>query len=171
MVRLLECTGIRVGSDEYARENRSFGLTTLRDHHVEISGSSLRFEFRGKSSKIHRVSLSDRRLARIVQRCQALPGEELFQYLDDEGSRQSVGSGDVNEYLREISGQEFTTKDFRTWAGTIIHPAVFDTYLAGTMAGTPPSASSLPGCFILEVNGSSNLCVTPISFRRLLSSI
>jgi DNA topoisomerase-1 len=120
VVRLLECTCIRVGNDEYARSNRSFGLTTLRDRHVEISGSSLRFEFRGKSGKIHRVELSDRRLARIVQRCQALPGEDLFQYVDDEGVRQTIGSGDVNDYLREISGQDFTAKDFRTWAGTIL---------------------------------------------------
>ena len=120
VVRLLECTGIRVGNDEYTRENHSFGLTTLRDRHVEISGSSLRFEFRGKSGKTHRAELSDRRLARIVQRCQALPGEDLFQYVDDDEARQTVGSGDVNDYLREISGQEFTAKDFRTWSGTIL---------------------------------------------------
>ncbi len=118
VVQLLDCTGIRIGNDEYARANRSFGLTTLRDRHVEISGSNIRFEFRGKSGKTHSVSLTDRRLARIVQRCQALPGEDLFQYIDDEGVRQTIGSGDVNEYLREISGQEFTAKDFRTWSGT-----------------------------------------------------
>ena len=118
VVRLLDCTGIRIGNDEYARSNRSFGLTTLRDRHVEISGSNIRFEFRGKSGKAHNVSLTDRRLARIVLRCQALPGEDLFQYLDGDGVRQTVGSGDVNDYLRTISGQEFTAKDFRTWAGT-----------------------------------------------------
>ena len=118
VVSLLDCTGIRIGNDEYARSNRSFGLTTLRDRHVEVSGSSIRFEFRGKSGKAYNVSLHDRRLARIVQRCQALPGEELFQYLDDNGVRQTVGSGDVNDYLRTISGEEFTAKDFRTWAGT-----------------------------------------------------
>jgi DNA topoisomerase-1 len=118
VVRLLECTRIRVGNDEYAKANRSFGLTTLRDRHVEVSGSSLRFEFRGKSGKTHLVELSDRRLARIVHRCQALPGEDLFQYVDDDGVRQTIGSGDVNDYLREISGEEFTAKDFRTWAGT-----------------------------------------------------
>jgi DNA topoisomerase-1 len=177
VVRLLECTCIRVGNEEYAKSNRSFGLTTLQDRHVEISGSSVRFEFKGKSGKVHRVDLNDRRLARIVQRCQALPGEDLFQYEDDDGVRQSIGSGDVNDYIREISGQEFTAKDFRTWAGTIlavaalkevgawssqrqaksnvlraidlvaeqlnntravcrkyyVHPAVFETYLAGTM--------------------------------------
>jgi DNA topoisomerase-1 len=118
VVRLLECTSIRVGNDEYAKANRSFGLTTLRDRHVEVSGSSLRFEFRGKSGKTHLVELSDRRLARIVQRCQALPGEDLFQYVDGDGVRQTIGSGDVNDYLRAISGEEFTAKDFRTWAGT-----------------------------------------------------
>ena len=120
VVRLLECTCIRVGNDEYAKANRSYGLTTLQDKHVEISGSTLRFEFKGKSGKMHKVNLSDRRLAKIVHRCQALPGEDLFQYLDDDGVRQTIGSGDVNDYIREISGQEFTAKDFRTWAGTLL---------------------------------------------------
>jgi DNA topoisomerase-1 len=119
VVRLLECTGIRVGNDEYAKNNRSFGLTTLQDRHVEISGASLRFEFRGKSGKTHRVSLNDRRLARIVARCQAVPGADLFQYLDDEGNRVAIGSGDVNDYLRKLTGEEFTAKDFRTWTGTL----------------------------------------------------
>ena len=120
VVRLLECTCIRVGNDEYAKSNRSYGLTTLQDRHVEISGSTLRFEFRGKSGKTHKVDLNDRRLARIVERCQDLPGEDLFQYLDDDEVRQTIGSGDVNQYIREISGQEFTAKDFRTWAGTLL---------------------------------------------------
>jgi DNA topoisomerase I len=191
VVRLLECTCIRVGNDEYAKANRSYGLTTLQDKHVEISGSTLRFEFKGKSGKMHKVNLSDRRLAKIVHRCQALPGEDLFQYLDDEGVRQTIGSGDVNDYIKEISGQEFTAKDFRTWAGTLlavealteigawssqrhaksnvlkaidrvaeqlnntrsvcrkyyVHPAVFEHYLAGSMAdalknGTGASAKS-----------------------------
>jgi DNA topoisomerase-1 len=118
VVRLLDCTGIRIGNDEYARSNRSFGLTTLRDRHVEISGSNIRFQFRGKSGKAYNVTLNDRRLARIVQRCQALPGEDLFQYIDDDEIQQTIGSGDVNDYLRSISGQDFTAKDFRTWAGT-----------------------------------------------------
>ena len=120
VVRLLECTNIRVGNDEYARANGSYGLTTLKDKHVEVSGGSLWFSFTGKSGKTHQVELSDRRLARIVQRCRDVPGEELFQYLDDDGARQTIGSGDVNDYLREISGQEFTAKDFRTWAGTML---------------------------------------------------
>jgi DNA topoisomerase I len=120
VVQLLETTGIRVGNDEYARANRSFGLTTLRDRHVEIKGSTLRFEFQGKSGKTHSVVINDRRLARIVQRCQALPGAVLFQYVDEEGVQQTIGSGDVNDYLREITGQDFTAKDFRTWSGTIL---------------------------------------------------
>ncbi len=118
VVHLLDCTGIRIGNDEYARANRSFGLTTLRDRHVEISGSNISFEFRGKGGKSHQVSLSDRRLARIVQRCQDIPGEDLFQYIDAEGVRQTISSGDVNDYIRTISGQELTAKDFRTWSGT-----------------------------------------------------
>jgi DNA topoisomerase-1 len=192
VVRLLECTAIRVGNDEYARSNRSFGLTTLQDRHVEISGSRLRFEFRGKSGKTHRVALSDRRLARIVARCQALPGADLFQYEDDDGGRMAIGSGDVNDYLREITNEDFTAKDFRTWSGTLqavaalealgpaatqreaksailqaidrvaerlnntravcrkyyVHPAVLDTYQAGTLhealqnGGAPKAAAA-----------------------------
>lgn len=120
VVRLLECTGIRVGNDEYAKANNSYGLTTLKDRHVDISGSTLQFEFRGKSGKQYRVSISDRRLARIVQRCQSLPGEELFQFLDDDGKREVVSSEDVNQYLRDAAGEDFTSKDFRTWVGTIL---------------------------------------------------
>ncbi len=118
VVWLLEKTLIRVGSDVYARENRSYGLTTLRRRHVEVSGSKLTFEFRGKSGVQHSVAVSDRRVAGIVQHCQTLPGQELFQYLDGKGHHQDVDSGDINAYLREITGQEFTAKDFRTWAGT-----------------------------------------------------
>jgi DNA topoisomerase I len=120
VVSLLEYTGIRVGNDEYARANRSFGLTTLRNRHVAISGSKLRFQFRGKSGKIHDVILTDRRLARIVARCQAIPGETLFQYEDENSVRQTVDSADVNAYLRQIAGQDFTAKDFRTWSGTLL---------------------------------------------------
>ena len=120
VVRLLEKTLIRVGNDEYMKENRSFGLTTLRRRHVEVSGSKVRFEFRGKSGVSHSVAITDRRVARIVQHCQSLPGEELFQYLDEDGRRQSVDSGDINDYLREITGREVTAKDYRTWAGTML---------------------------------------------------
>jgi DNA topoisomerase-1 len=120
VVRLLDRTLIRVGNDEYARENRSFGLTTLRRKHVRVEGALLRFSFRGKSGVEHSISLSDPRLARIIQRCQDLPGQELFQYLDEAGKRQTVSSDDVNAYLREITGREVTAKDFRTWGGTML---------------------------------------------------
>ncbi|MDQ2817916.1 MAG: DNA topoisomerase IB [Candidatus Eremiobacteraeota bacterium] len=120
IVQLLETSRIRVGNDEYAKENNSFGLTTLQDEHVAVSGSKMRFRFRGKSGKEHEISIADRRLARIVKRCQDLPGQHLFQYIDDDGKQQSVDSADVNEYLRRICGQEFTAKDFRTWTGTFL---------------------------------------------------
>jgi len=120
VVMLLEKTLIRIGNDEYARQNRSYGLTTLRQRHVEVEGHEMRFEFRGKSGVRHDVTLTDRRLARIIQHCQTLPGEELFQYLDDDGHRRTVDSGDINEYLRKIAGPEITAKDFRTWAGTML---------------------------------------------------
>lgn len=120
VVRLLEVSLIRVGNEEYARENDSFGLTTMRNKHVDVNGSALRFHFRGKSGKWHDVDIRDRHIAKIVERCQDLPGQELFQFMDDDGERRDVRSEDVNEYLREISGQDFTAKDFRTWAGTVL---------------------------------------------------
>jgi len=120
VVRLLEKTRMRVGNAEYARENRSYGLTTLRDHHAEVGSSRIRFRFRSKGGKVSDVELSDARLARIVARCQDLPGQDLFAYLDEDGEVRSIGSGDVNDYLREITGQDFTAKDFRTWSGTVI---------------------------------------------------
>jgi DNA topoisomerase-1 len=120
IVRLLETTLIRVGNEEYARTNHSFGLTTMRDQHVDVSGSKVEFKFRGKSGKWHQITLSDRRLAQIVQRCRDVPGYELFQYIDEAGNHQSLDSADVNEYLRAITGQDFTAKDFRTWAGTVL---------------------------------------------------
>ena len=120
VVRLLEKTRVRVGNEEYARENRSFGLTTLRDRHAEVGGSRIRFRFRGKGGKEHDVELNDRRLARIVARCQDLPGQALFTYLDEDGEPRTVDSADVNEYLREITGDDFTAKDFRTWSGTVL---------------------------------------------------
>src|SRR5262245_37487302 len=120
VVRLLETSLIRVGNAEYAAANGSFGLTTLSARHVTIDGASLRFEFRGKGGKHHVVDVADRQLARIVGRCQELPGHELFQYLESDGQRRSIGSADVNAYLRDASGEEFTAKDFRTWAGTVL---------------------------------------------------
>jgi DNA topoisomerase-1 len=120
VVRLLEATLIRVGNEEYARENRSYGLTTLRSRHVDVHGAEVRFEFRGKSGKDHSVSVRDRRLARLVRRLQELPGQELFQYVDDDGVRHTISSDDVNAYMRTIAGQDFSAKDFRTWAGTVL---------------------------------------------------
>ena len=120
VVRLLETTLIRVGNEEYARDNGSFGLTTMRSRHVDVTGATLRFHFRGKGGKEHTVDVKDPRLARVVKRCQDLPGHELFQYIDHDGGRQVIDSADVNEYLRAIAGEEFTAKDFRTWAGTVL---------------------------------------------------
>jgi DNA topoisomerase-1 len=120
VVRLLDRTLIRVGNDEYARENKSFGLTTLRRRHVRVDGETLSFTFRGKSGVEHSITLEDPRLARIIQRCQDLPGHELFQYLDARKKRQTVTSDDVNAYLRELTGRDVTAKDFRTWGGTML---------------------------------------------------
>lgn len=178
IVRLLEVSLIRVGNEEYARQNNSFGLTTMQDKHAKVNGSTVHFEFRGKSGKHHTIDIKNKRLAKIVKNCQDLPGQDLFQYLDESGKRVDVKSEDVNEYLREISGEDFTAKDFRTWAGTVlaamalqefekfdthaqakknlvraiesvaeklgntptvckkcyVHPAVFDSYLDGSLA-------------------------------------
>ncbi len=120
VVKLLETTYIRIGNEEYAEENNSFGLTTLRNQHVEILGEMLKFRFRGKSGQKHEIKLKDPRLARIIRKCKDIPGSALFQYLDENGEPQSIESGDVNEYLREISGGDFTAKDFRTWGGTCL---------------------------------------------------
>jgi DNA topoisomerase-1 len=120
VVRLLERTLVRVGNEEYARENRSFGVTTLRSRHATVSGQQLKLTFRGKSGKLHSVGLRDRRLAKVVRDCQELPGQHLFQYVDDEGETRRIGSDDVNEYLRDALGEDFSAKDFRTWAGTVL---------------------------------------------------
>lgn len=137
IVRLLETTCIRIGNDEYARQNRSFGLTTLRNKHVKIRGSNIRFRFRGKSGIVRDVDLNDRRLAKIVRRCQDLPGQELFQYLDGEGTARTVNSSDINRYLREATGIDLTAKDFRTWAGTVL--------AARALGELPPFASKSQG--------------------------
>jgi DNA topoisomerase I len=120
VIRLLETSMIRVGNEEYRRQNNSFGLATLRSRHVNVWGASIRFEFRGKSGVHHAVDLNDRRLARIIKQCQDLPGYELFQYIGDDAERYAIDSGDVNDYLRQIAGGEFSSKDFRTWAGTVL---------------------------------------------------
>ena len=120
VVQLLESTLIRVGSDEYARTNKSYGLTTLKNRHVEVNGSSLKFNFKGKSGKVWKLNVRDRRIAKVIRACQELPGQELFQYVDDQGETKDVTSSDVNAYLREISREDITAKDFRTWHGTVL---------------------------------------------------
>jgi DNA topoisomerase-1 len=135
IVRLLDSRAIRIGNDAYARQNGSFGLTTLQDDHAEISGTEISLQFRGKGGKDHVMSIRDRRLARIVRRCQDLPGQILFQYLDAHGEPRSVRSDDVNEYLKAATGQEFTAKDFRTWAGTLFAAQALFTY-------SPPAGES-----------------------------
>jgi len=121
IVRLLEATRIRIGNEEYARQNGSYGLTTLRNDHVDVRGSTVRFKFRGKSGKEHEIDIRDPRVARVIQKCQDLPGQDLFEYIDpDDATIHHVTSDDVNDYLHEIAGEEFTAKDFRTWAGTLL---------------------------------------------------
>ncbi len=120
VVQLLERTFIRIGNEEYARENKSFGLTTMKDRHVEVKGAKLRFRFRGKSGREHEVDVTDGRIANIISKLQDLPGQDLFQYVDHDGKVRDITSQDVNEYLREITGEDFSAKDFRTWAGTVL---------------------------------------------------
>jgi DNA topoisomerase-1 len=120
IVHLLETSLIRVGNEEYARTNGSFGLTTLRDPHVHVHGSEMEFSFPGKSGQRHRITVDDPRTARVVRKCRDLPGQRLFQYVDDDGKRHKIESGDINDYLRETTGEEFTAKDFRTWIGTLL---------------------------------------------------
>lgn len=119
IIYLLENTMIRIGNDEYVKTNKSFGLTTLRNRHVDITGSMVSFKFRGKSRIEHEISLKDARMARIIKRLRDIPGQELFQYIDDDGARHSVNSSDVNAYLKQITGRDYTAKDFRTWSGTM----------------------------------------------------
>jgi DNA topoisomerase-1 len=127
IVRLLERTFIRIGNEEYARENKSFGLTTIKDRHVTVRGAHLRFRFRGKSGRQHEVDLRDGQVAKIISKLQDLPGQELFQYIDDDEKVRDVTSQDVNDYLREISTEDFTAKDFRTWAGTLLSALALNT--------------------------------------------
>ncbi|MCO8163636.1 DNA topoisomerase IB [Pseudomonas sp. 21LCFQ02] len=120
VVSLLDATLIRIGNSRYARDNRSFGLTTLRNKHVDIKGSEILFQFRGKSGVEHQISIKDRRMANIIKRCMELPGQNLFQYLDADGQRHGISSSDVNAYLHTLTGADFTAKDYRTWAGSVL---------------------------------------------------
>jgi len=124
VITLLDATLIRVGNTQYARDNRSYGLTTLRNRHVEVNGSAIQFQFRGKSGVEHQITVKDRRLARIIKRCQDIPGQNLFQYLDENGERHTITSADVNAYLQTLTGADFTAKDYRTWAGSALALAV-----------------------------------------------
>jgi len=144
IVRLLEASLIRVGNEEYARANGSFGLTTLHNGHVRVRGETLEFRFRGKSGKFHNIRLEDARLARIVRRCQDLPGQTLFQYFNEAGAAENIRSEDVNDYIREIAGAEFSAKDFRTWAGTVITASLL-------AARGPPASPSAAQAEITEV--------------------
>lgn len=158
IVYLMETTFIRVGNEEYARTNKSYGLTTLRDRHVAIQGSTLRFEFVGKSGKAWKIRLSDRRVARIVRSCQELPGQHLFQYIDEDGARQKVNSADLNAYLREISGQDITAKDFRTWAGTVLAARALQQLAQDAMGDEgPPSATALKRNLNLAIKAVAGL--------------
>lgn len=124
VITLLDATLIRVGNTQYAKDNRSYGLTTLRSRHVDVSGTTITFQFRGKSGVEHQISVKDRRLARIIKRCLEIPGQNLFQYLDEDGVRHSITSSDVNAYLKTLTGADFTAKDYRTWAGSALALAV-----------------------------------------------
>jgi DNA topoisomerase-1 len=159
VVRLLEMTLIRVGNEEYARENRSFGLTTLRTRHAKVNTTGLQLSFRGKSGKMHEVGLRDRRLARVVKACQELPGQRLFQYVDDDGQPQAVDSDDVNEYLRAAMGDDFSAKDFRTWAGTVLAVRA----IRALDLGAKPTNKALAGA-VAEV--AQQLGNTPAVCRR-----
>jgi DNA topoisomerase-1 len=160
VVRLLEATLIRIGNEEYARTNESFGLTTLRDRHVKVQGSTLRFEFRGKSGIRHSVDITDRRLARIVKQSQDLPGYELFQYIDEAGERHTITSSDVNGYLQRIAGQDFTAKDFRTWAGTVLAARALKEYEdhAHSVAQAKRNVAAAIGAVAMQLGNTKAVC-------------
>ncbi len=150
-----------IGNEEYARTNKSFGLTTLKDRHVKIDGSRIRFRFRGKSGKEHQITVANRKLARLVKSCQDLPGQDLFQFLDEDGQPQPIASGDVNEYLREIASDDFTAKDFRTWAGTLLAARKLDGYSSPASA-----AGGKAACFSVVAEVAARLGNTPAISRK-----
>jgi DNA topoisomerase-1 len=167
IVRLLDATLIRVGNDEYARTNGSYGLTTLRNRHLAFERGEIRLRFRGKSGVTHEVALEDPRVARVLRRCQAMPGQELFQYVDDDGMRHSVGSGDVNDYIRGASGAAFTAKDFRTWHGSV---HAFDLWLqqAQAEAAARLSANQLIAAVAKRLGNTVAVCRKAYIHPRVL---
>jgi DNA topoisomerase-1 len=169
IVRLLDTTLVRVGNDEYARTNGSFGLTTLRNRHAQVQGTTLRLRFKGKSGVVHEVTLRDRRTARIVQRCQALPGQELFQYLDDQGQPCGIGSMDVNDYLRQASGGEFTAKDFRTWHGSVHALELHMQCLAGDIDASVANANRLLSQVAARLGNTVAVCKKSYVHPRVLA--
>ena len=166
LVQLLERTCIRIGNERYAEENDSFGLTTMRNRHVKVSGARVEFQFRGKSGKFHRIALDDPELARVVRRCRDLPGQELFQYLDDAGEVQSIGSSDVNEYLKDIAGCEISTKDFRTWAGSVYVASVLRRLASPDKSGTPGKRVGITHVAAAVREASKQLGNTPAICRK-----
>jgi len=170
IVRLLDTTYVRIGNEEYARENKSFGLTTLRNRHAAVSGDRLRLRFRGKSGKEHEVALDDPRVAKVVRRCQAMPGQELFQYVDEGDEVRSVGSAEVNDYIREISGADFTAKDFRTWHGTAHALAL---WMERGVAGDKPrpSAKELLGEVARRLGNTIAVCKKSYIHPRVLEAL
>ncbi|HEY2903444.1 MAG TPA: DNA topoisomerase IB [Polyangia bacterium] len=159
VVRLLETTLIRVGNDEYARQNHSFGLTTLQDRHVAITGAEVRFHFRGKSGKEHSVAVHDPRIARIVKRCRDIPGYDLFQFVDESGRRQAVDSAGVNAYIRHTMKDDFTAKDFRTWAGTVLAARALGSGAApGSEAGTRKAIVAAIGAVAAQLGNTVAVC-------------
>ncbi|MEP0239647.1 MAG: DNA topoisomerase IB [Nitratireductor sp.] len=171
VVYLLDKTLIRVGNLDYARQNGSFGLTTLRDRHVAIKGGTLRFEFKGKSGKIWRLKLGDRRAARIVKSCQDIPGQHLFQLIDADGNRRAIGSADVNAYLREIAGEEITAKDFRTWAGTVLAAITLREFEAvDTVAAARRNIRDAIECVASRLGNTPTICRKCYVHPEILSS-
>ena len=170
IVRLLDTTLVRIGNDEYAKSNKSYGLTTLRNRHVEVKGSMLRLHFRGKSGKEHEVGVADPRVAKIVRRCQEMPGQELFQYVDADGARHTVDSDDVNAYLRELSGDDFTAKDFRTWHGTV-HALDLWVDSCGADATCRATAKALLGEVAKKLGNTVAVCKKSYVHPRVLDAI
>jgi DNA topoisomerase-1 len=170
IVRLLDTTYVRIGNEEYARENKSFGLTTLRNRHAAVSGDRLRLRFRGKSGKEHEVALEDPRVARVVRRCQAMPGQDLFQYVDEEGALHGVGSADVNDYIRAASGADFTAKDFRTWHGTA-HALALWIGRAAAAGDKPTTSKELLGEVARRLGNTVAVCKKSYVHPRVLEAL